>query len=96
MVAVEQAAPLVEAMDRTVGEAAGAGSAAQCPQNRTMCDQSKRENSAKPGHGGDLGVEEGAARRDLGGFGWFCGGTQRTALVIRQPWSARPSPLSAP
>jgi hypothetical protein len=59
------------------------GTQAQRCKHSLMSDSAEREDRAEIGKGGNLGGESGGKPRFRGLN--FCGGTQRTALVMRAP-----------
>ena len=71
-------------------------SCAQRGHHAVVCDPSECDHHPQLRHLGDGGVEEVAAGSDLGVVGLFSGGTQRTALVMRQSSNSRPSSACAP
>lgn len=65
MVAVEQPAPRIQAVDRAVCEVVGASAEIERLQHGAVGDQSQREDRPKPCHRRDLSREELTAGRDL-------------------------------
>ncbi len=61
------------------------------PQHGFMRNASERKNDAELGHARNGGCQEGPAGRDFRPDGLFSGGTQRTALVMRQSVRLKPS-----
>ena len=80
---------------RAVAEFPASPAQSQGGEDGAVRKTAQRDDHFEPVEGVDLGPQEGPAGGNLGANRLVCGGTQRTALVIRQSCSSSPSSARA-